>query len=252
VRNWWHGIRETEGDEAVARYNRLLLLFLMTSFEQRASSKCYPECIIDLFHAEFKRIRRRIKDSELSRFAVNNDLFQKDLGLCRQVLFPVGNSVYEEVGLPRNLLWKGGVWQLLRYSWYLLLVSRGNRPYYGGHVHLDADNFEYSEEQRNLVRLRVAAMMRANPHIKGFMGGGWLYDPALDDISPHLAFGRRLLCANRAWLFYSGLDRTGGALSTSKKRRQLYDEGKYLPRSYLIAWPRKAMLKWADNQKTQV
>ena len=43
----------------------------------------------------------------------------------------------------------------------------------------------------------------------------------------------------------TGGDHIDNATSTSPSRRKLYEEGKYMPKSYMLAWGKRAQIDWA-------
>jgi hypothetical protein len=88
-------------------------------------------------------------------------------------------------------------------------------------------------------------MLELHPEIKGIWTGSWFNDPAIETVSPRLTYLRKMPQDNGAYAFYSNLASTSGALSKSKTRQKLYEEKKYIPKSYALIWPRKPLLKWA-------
>jgi len=98
--------------------------------------------------------------------------------------------------------------------------------------------------------LRMVELLRRNPHVKGHMGVGWLADPALTHVSPHLAYLRDIPVAHGAGSFClgrCGADGIQDATMKSAARRRLYEQGDYIPMEYLTVWPRKEMIAWADS-----
>lgn len=248
VQAWWKEIEHHGGVEAIALYNRALLLYLLSRFDDRASTKEYPDSILEMYEIEFERIIDRVQQGAEGRFAVNNDLFLKDLGISRQILFPVENGLFEEAGLPRNILWRGGVAQFFRYAWYLLFIGRGRKPWYEGHLHLDATNFAFTAEERDKARFRLVDMFNSHPQVKGYAGSAWFHDPALKEISPAVGEGTRQICTKGGRVFRVGPDNSGGAFVRSETRKRLYAEGKYSPTTYLLLWSRRDMINWAEEK----
>ena len=148
-------------------------------------------------------------------------------------------------GFPRSLMVRGGLNQGLRVL-SLLIKLWGNKPFYSHHTHL-SELEEFNPVDFTRCNLRLADMLKLNPEIKGVHCGSWLYDPALETVSPHLSYMRALQQDNSALVFYAGISIEGGALAKSKTRRSLYEQGKYIPKSYHIIWPRQRLIDWADN-----
>ena len=251
VQSWWAAIRNQGGTEAVSLYNRVLLLYLISRFEERALSKKYTKSILELFEIEFNRILSRVHEGMAGRFDIENDLFLKDLSICRQLMFPVGYELEEEAGLPRRILFRGGIVQFFRYAWFLLFAGPGRKPWYEGHLHLDGTKFAFTKEAREKGLLNQADMLIANPHVKGKVGYSWFHDPVLEDITPSVGGNRRLICANGGWLFRVGPDSSGSAFARSELRRRLHKEGKYNPTVFMIIWPRRHMINWARKVRME-
>jgi hypothetical protein len=96
----------------------------------------------------------------------------------------------------------------------------------------------------------MAEFLRANPGYGGHFGVGWLGDPSIGDVSPHLAFVRERLQESGATVVPLGRtdqDTVEHATSTSTARRRLYEEGRWTPSHYLVVSPREGFLRWAEN-----
>jgi hypothetical protein len=96
----------------------------------------------------------------------------------------------------------------------------------------------------------VGELLKINQEVKGYFATSWFYDPELEKISPRLTYLRDVITENGGKLFVKGSSpRTiRDATFKSPTRRKLYEEGKYLPTDYLIVWPRKQLIEWADRQ----
>lgn len=240
----WARIEALYGVAGFEVYQHVTMLDLICDFESRAIEFDYTPDILARFANSYVRIIAAIQDPDCEHYRSRNDLLLKDLALCRQKMFPAGAQVVEpSSGFHRALLYRGGFgqfWSVLR----LLLTSGGNSNWYQIHTHL-AEREEFSPEGWDLCYLRIARMMERHPNIRGMFGGSWFYDPALATVSPRLSYLRARPQANGALVFYSNDDPNGGALSTSETRRELYAQGKYMPKAYALIWPRQPMIAWA-------
>ncbi len=56
---------------------------------------------------------------------------------------------------------------------------------------------------------------------------------------------------NGGKIFYVSQDKSGvgGALASSIHRRRLFETGEYIPNNYLMIWPRKHLISWANTMK---
>lgn len=96
----------------------------------------------------------------------------------------------------------------------------------------------------------AAQFFRANPSYGGMFGPGWLADPQVGEVSPHLAIVRQMLVDGGATIVPLGSthpETIEQATSTSRTRRRRYEEGSWTPRHYLVRWPRENFLRWAAD-----
>ena len=93
---------------------------------------------------------------------------------------------------------------------------------------------------------RVVEVLELNPDIRGVAGASWFYDPQVPRISPELAY---VQMPARYGAFRAAMGtaehHVHNATLRSKVRKTLYDEGRYRPACYLLAWPRAGMIRWA-------
>ena len=96
---------------------------------------------------------------------------------------------------------------------------------------------------------RIAAVLERRPALRGVMGSSWFYDPPLRRISPRLAYLQDRPLQNGAFLIHQGTSPlyTERAVQTSPTRRALVEAGTYTPRSWILAWPRAGLIRWARS-----
>ncbi|HTO64642.1 MAG TPA: hypothetical protein VMM15_25720 [Bradyrhizobium sp.] len=241
----WREVTAQFGAEGFDAFQRLTLLQLIGAFSERSANRRYTDAIKSCFDKSFRRIIGHITDRKFEKYRTPNDILYKDLGLCRQKIFPAGARVVEpDSGFARSLMFRADLGQAMRMV-RLLLKTGGNRHWYLVHTHL-SELEEFNPEGWQRCCLRLAGMLEINPNVRGMWGGSWLYDPALETVSPRLSYVRKLPQQNGAMLFYSNVDIDGGALSYPP-RRKAYLAGNYLPKAYAVIWPRRAMLAWAQS-----
>jgi len=246
----WEDINDNYGEACFEAFQQVTMLTLMRNYEKRSLRKEYTDDIISRFEITYARIIKSIKDPSFQCYRTNNDILLKDLALCRQKVFPAGAQIVEPLSsFHRSILYRGGIHQSFDVI-KLLFESGGNRPWYQIHTHL-SELDEFNPDGWNRTYVRIAKMLEKHVEIKGMFGGSWFYDPALESISPRLAYLRLIPQENGAHVFYSNDDLDGGALSTSPTRRSLFEKGEYLPKSYSLIWPREAMIDWAKHYKIE-
>ena len=99
----------------------------------------------------------------------------------------------------------------------------------------------------------AAAICKRRPELAGMIGSSWFYDPPLETISPRLAYLRVNPLKGGAFIIHQGpapihSERCG---ATSPTRRAMIESGEYLPRSWLVAWPRATLIPWAERRAVE-
>ena len=203
--------------------------------------------LVGLHHGrQLERISQDMIGQQAEWFNVDNDLFQKDLGITTFRLYAAGSQLIDpRCGVPRSYVLKGGLAEVPRRMRTILGLG-GFKPYFQIHTHmsmLDTFNEQGWEDcYRGCVELYALF-----PQVRGMMGGSWFYDPALAEISPRLAYLREVPLKNGAHLMYveTGGDAMHNSLSSSPTRRKLYEEGRYTPKSYMLIWGKREQSAWA-------
>lgn len=206
-----------------------------------------PDSVTSLYPKFYARIAKYLKYSETYTY----DDFSKDVRYSLNMTLPAGLleiDLESRVG-PKLVLRK--LKSLADSSTaisYLRYRSWGN--WYNDHLDLRGD-LNFSPGGWTDCFQRIAEAINMNKHIRGVQGVGWFYDPALTQVSPHLAYIRETQVRNGAFLIKigPGEEHTRRAIMKSNTRRKLVQEGKYLPTCYALLWPRKALLAWAKEVK---
>lgn len=231
----------------VADFNKYALLYAVTHFSLDESAYSIPSSVASLYMREFERIVHQVETFEDAFFDLANDQFLKDLAILTHRLIPVGAEFAEGGGgIPRRLVFAAGPLQCLTSLWFILFRCRGFSPFFALHTHtLALDDF--NREGWLATYHRLAELLALNPRMKGWQSASWFLDPALETISPHLVHLRRVPVDNGAALLFVRHhgDGSSGALSKSKTRRRLFDEGKYIPATYMRVWPRNSIIAWS-------
>lgn len=199
------------------------------------------------FHArQLNRIAHDI-DASADWLDLCDDLFQKEFGIVSLRLYVAGAELVDyRCGIPRSIVVRAGVSKIMAN---LAVMQRlgGFKPYFQSHLHaFNLDSF--NEEGRNDLYRCCAELYALHPECLGMFGSSWFYDPVLDRISPRLSYLRTIPLAGGAHLFYvqDGGEATSSAIAKSATRRQLYEEGKYVPKTYTLVWGRKEQIKWSQ------
>lgn len=247
----YNKIESTFGLHILDSYHRLLLLSLIELYDDRRSRYRITESIHLFIHHEFDRILSNIETMETGYFIHTNDLFVKDLGICRLKLLPLGAELVDIwAGVPRSTLLNGGISQIIQAGLFIARRVGGFRPLY--EYHWDRRLVRYfNEHEYDLCYMRLAELLELNPAVKGLFGASWWYDPKIEEIAPELLFLQRVPIENGARVFHVGSDpeATKDALIFSKKRKLLYEAGKFRPSRYMLVWARHDILNWAKAKR---
>lgn len=236
-------------DDFEPLYNRLAIVHAIQCSLEGFGQQKFPQNIEDLFVEWFYHMLEDTDWTKDNFFRLDHDPFLKDMAVCTGRMIPVGGAwTIELSGISRRMLFSGSPYQLLTRSFFLSSRVHAFKPFYQIHMALRFAN-RFSEEEREASYLRIAAMLRANPGVKGLIGSSWYLDPALKEISPELSYLQDLPENNGAIIFTLNTPNGNaqGALAGSTWRTQLYREGKYQPKNAFIIWPRMALLGWADD-----
>lgn len=177
---------------------------------------------------------------------IDHDLFQKEFGLATLRLYAAGAQLVDyRCGVPRSVVLRGGVGQALT-KLRTVLRAGGFRPYFQIHTHtfmLDRFNEQGWEECYHCC----AELYALHPDVLGMYGSSWFYDPALENVSPRLGYLRHTPAEGGAQLLYveTGGSAINNSLSSSPTRRKLYEEGEYVPKSYMLLWSKNDQKSWS-------
>ena len=250
VSRWCRAIRNQFSVEILEDYHCLLLLTLIDRFDMRRAKRVYPESILRLYDHYFHALVVQMSRNPQGRYVFENDMFVKDLAVCRQKLVPCGAQLVDLYsGVPRSIAWGEGAGQILRILRFFAGRVGGFRPMY--QMHMDPRLvLEFHPMGWERCYQRIAELLDVNPNILGVFGSSWWFDPKLEEVSPRLAFIRKLPQLNGAQVFRIGEDlaSTNNALANSKPRQALHRQGKYRPINYLLIWRRNDLIAWAREK----
>ena len=181
------------------------------------------------------------------------DHWSKDVRFSLALSVPGAKSQVIDLSSPlgpkqmvQHALQGRGVQPLLRY----LAVGAKREPWL--EVHTESRWLRgFNEEGWNDAWATAAELCRARPELAGMIGSSWFYDPPLTEISPRLAHLRLNPLNGGAFMVHQGPGEihTLRAGTASASRKALIDSGEYTARSWLMVWPRKELIAWADRRK---
>jgi hypothetical protein len=162
--------------------------------------------------------------------------------------FPAGQMDWEVSGLPRSTPLRVPPAEIPRFL-RVFFGLRGFKPMFAGHLASRRTRRPVLlENALNRTYYQIAAAMRLEPAIKGFYATSWFYSADTFKVSPHLSWLTKPFSENGGAIVKVGpapLD--SGVFAKSPERKKAYEEGTYKPTLGLAVWPRKAMIRWAEE-----
>lgn len=205
-----------------------------------------PRCILDLFPDFFQRLANYVSDG---RKNYEDEYFGKDVRYALGVTVPGGALQFDLAGRigPKLALREAKRTRSPKPLAFYLGAHAWGR-WYNEHIDLRAMR-EFNPDGWTDHCVRMAQVLAQNPAAAGTVGAGWFYDPAVAEVSPAIGYIQKTQTRHGAFLIRIGTEphHIENALHRSAVRRKLYEEGKYFPTCYMCAWPRKALLAWAEQ-----
>jgi len=238
-----HGIA---GQQAFLR--AVLLQAVLTLIETKSLDKLPPK----ISHYQRFHLYRIANDAttDMDWLDISHDYFHKEFGLATLRLYAAGAQLIDvRCGIPRSILFAQGIAEFPIRLLKMLKLG-GFKPYFQIHTHkLNLDQF--NEKGWNECYRGCAELYALYPKSLGMFGSSWFYDPALEEISPRLGYLRNIpVEGGAALMFYSeGGDAIGDSTATSPSRRELYEAGRYMPKSYMLIWGRDSQINWAYSHR---
>ena len=211
-----------------------------------------PESITSLYPDAFGRFAEFLINTCNEPYDSTNDFFRKDICFVLGISIPCGAQVvdlYSRFRLPTVIISFLRSRDLNSISRYLFI--KGYRPWFQIHTESRYLN-DFNEEGWESCYLRIAELLDRKPNITGMVGTSWFYDPKLLSISSHLSYLQNFPLDHGAFRLRHGTQTSdiANAIKASETRRQLYQEGKYIPVCYSMLWPRDKLIAWAKQVTT--
>ena len=170
--------------QEVTSYNAVVVLELIRRSLDAIDSLDLPEEVTELCIANFARIVSNVQASDIVHMDFPNDRFDKELAAASMRLICAGARKLNEVYLPIAFARSNP------YSW-IKCVSRIGLRGTLYRMHMDSNDpallADFNEDGWRRFCRRTAELLQRRS-VQGILGAGWLYDPALKDVSPHLSY----------------------------------------------------------------
>jgi hypothetical protein len=208
-----------------------------------------PESVMALYPDHFRRLVKFLSEGTAESY--DEEYFAKDVRYALGVTAPGGALQFDfKYWISPKLIVRHCLKSRASHSLLAYLAAAGWGRWYNEHIDLRAMR-DFNPEGWTRHCARVAEVLELNPSVRGIVGVGWFYDPAVSENSPGLAYIRKTQMKYGGFLVRVGTEphHIQNAIYRSAVRRRLYEEGKYLPTCYLMAWPRGPLLAWAEELK---
>ncbi len=245
-----HAVDELLGADGTDDVRRGLIAFWAMELPGRVAAEDLPDEVLVLYPDHIDRLAAFL-DAETG--AYDRDFWAKDVRVSLALSVPGAQTQIIDLSSPlgagpvvRSVLGGHGLNALP--AW---IGARGWRPWL--EVHTESRHLaDFNEAGWDRAWTTAAAILKRRPHMAGMIGSSWFYDPPLERISPRLAYLRLNPLKGGAFMVHQGPGEihTQRAATASPTRAALIEKGEYVARSWIMAWPREALIRWADRSKS--
>ncbi len=230
------------GEKMAMKYGLVILAEIIRENEHRwknakLDSELKPE-FIDSFHRILTAVSRGGSDA----LNLNKDAYAKELSICLYRLVPAGGQLIDPgSGLSRKMFLSAPFRDAAKL-FKVLCHTGGFAPFAEFHTDLFMRHWFTREGWEYSFRL-LPAVFKSYPKLRGLVAGSWFFDPMLENISPELAFIRDVSNDwGASFVTSEYIKEPSDAILTSRTRRELFNNGQYCPRNYLIIVPKRTIL----------
>lgn len=244
-------LAEAFGPALTDDHRRALVALWALELPARIALEGLPRAVLDLYPEWIGRMAAFLAEGANP---YDRDFWAKDVRLSLALSVPGARTQMIDLSSPMG---PGQVLRHAREGWGWSVVpayaaAQGWKPWL--EVHTESRELsDFNEAGWDRAWATAAEILKGRPHMAGMLGSSWFYDPPLETISPRLAYLRLNPLQHGAFTVHQGPGEihTQRAANSSPTRREMIEKGEYTARSWLVAWPRAALIRWADARKTQ-
>lgn len=230
-------------------HRRALIAHYALDLPGRIAAERLPEASLELYPEWIGRMADFLTDAA---DPYDRDFWAKDVRLSLALSVPGARTQMIDLSSPMG---PGQVLRHAREGWGWSVVpayaaAQAWKPWL--EVHTESRELsDFNEAGWDRAWATAAEILKTRPDMAGMLGSSWFYDPPLEQISPRLAYLRLNPLKHGAFMVHQGPGdiHTERAATSSPTRKALIEEGKYTARSWIVAWPRAALIRWADARK---
>lgn len=248
-----HAADAALGPDATDAMRRALVATWVLEMDERVVAADLPVEVTELYPFWLDKLAAFLTEAADADTAYDRDHYAKDVRFSLVLSVPGARTQTIDLSSPM------GPGQVVRngrdgYGWRQLVAYVKAQGWKRAwlEVHTESRHIEdFNEAGWDRAWATAAAICVKRPELAGMIGSSWFYDPPLESISPRLAYLRLNPLNGGAFIVHQGpgqvhSDRCG---ATSPTRRAMIESGEYLPRCWQVAWPRTALIDWAEARK---
>jgi hypothetical protein len=242
-----------ENKQLIGIYYNLLLVSCIHKSKLKIETLHYSPEILREYEIRFNRIIKKIstQTDDYDYQPLKDDKYLKNLALCRLHFIPVGAQYIETGKMSRMFMFLQGFPQFIK-GVYIIARLGGFSPYYKLTTNqLDPELIaNFNKDGWDKLLVLTGELMRKNKEIKGLTGRSWFFDPQLELIDPDIAYIRHKFIQAGAEFFYHKADEQviKDAIFLNQKRKKLFLEHVYNPRSYIMILPKQKLLHYLESK----
>jgi len=242
-------LQEAFGDALTDDHRRALIALWALETPVRLPAADMPDAVLELWP---EWIGRMADFLTAAADPYDRDFWAKDVRLALVLSVPGARTQMIDLSSPMG---PGQVLRHAREGWGWSVVpayaaAQAWKPWL--EVHTESRELgDFNEAGWDRAWATAAEILKRRPGMAGMLGSSWFYDPPLETISPRLAYLRTNPLKHGAFLVHQGPGEihTQRAATSSPTRAAMIESGDYTARSWLMAWPRAALIRWAEARK---
>ena len=244
-------LAEAFGSSLTDAHRRALVALWALEMPARVPAAGLPSAVLDLYPEWIQRLADFLT---AAADPYDRDFWAKDVRVALVLSVPGARTQMIDLSSPMG---PGNVLRHAREGWGWSVIpsyaaAQAWKPWL--EVHTESRELsDFNEAGWDRAWATAAEICKTRPGMAGMLGSSWFYDPPLEQISPRLAYLRVNPLKHGAFLLHQGPGEihTRRAATSSPTRAAMIEKGDYTARSWIVAWPRAALIKWADARLAQ-
>ena len=237
------------GTKLSDEHRRAMIAHFALGLPARIATERLPQASLELYPEWIGRMADFLTEAANP---YDRDFWAKDVRLSLALSVPGARTQMIDLSSPMG---PGQVLRHAREGWGWSVIpayaaAQAWKPWL--EVHTESRELsDFNEAGWDRAWATAAEILKTRPEMAGMLGSSWFYDPPLEQISPRLAYLRVNPLKHGAFMVHQGPGEihTERAATSSPTRKARIEDGKYTARSWIVAWPRAALIRWADARK---